>query len=475
MQGLVALARAGGEVVTRDDLINAAWEGRVVSEDAINRVISRVRRVGEITGAFELETVTKVGYRLIAAATEGVTPPGMTPTLIRPAEPPRIPRRLLIGGGALVLGAAVIGEELWRRSRTAPVSTEAERLRLRAIDALRQGSPDTSAQAVAFLKQATALEPRNASVWGTLALAYVMAIRQNRPSEATALETRARAAASRALTLDADQPDAIVAIAFISHRTKEWVAYGRTMSGVLARAPEHPVLVEYYAYFLACTGQTAKAIEDQNKALRLEAFTPRLYAEQSWFLWADDRLDEAEALLARSRELWPRYYWSWFNLFWILAFTGRAPAAIAMKQDIASRPAGIPADDFDLIEQAARTLDTRNAADIAKTRELYLAAARRGDGYATNAFLVFAALGLVDDSYPLLRGVLLKEGNLVGAGHFSEEQGQASYQYMMQTDKLFLPPMASVRADPRFAKLLVDTGLSAYWRETGVVPDFQRP
>jgi DNA-binding response OmpR family regulator len=33
MQVLVALTRAGGEVVSRDDLIEACWEGRIVGED----------------------------------------------------------------------------------------------------------------------------------------------------------------------------------------------------------------------------------------------------------------------------------------------------------------------------------------------------------------------------------------------------------------------------------------------------------
>src|SRR5687768_16755320 len=38
MQMLVALHRADGGVVSKDDLIGLCWEGRVVGEDAINRV-----------------------------------------------------------------------------------------------------------------------------------------------------------------------------------------------------------------------------------------------------------------------------------------------------------------------------------------------------------------------------------------------------------------------------------------------------
>jgi len=89
MSVLVALAQANGEVVTRDDLTRACWEGRVVSDDAINRVISRIRRVSDLTGGkdFTLETITKVGYRLTvlgqAEAADAPKPPARLALLQR--------------------------------------------------------------------------------------------------------------------------------------------------------------------------------------------------------------------------------------------------------------------------------------------------------------------------------------------------------------------------------------------------------
>lgn len=71
MQVLVALAGRRGEVVSRDDLIQSCWGGRVVGEDAINRCISRLRRLGRTHGGFSVETVARVGYRLREDA-EGV-------------------------------------------------------------------------------------------------------------------------------------------------------------------------------------------------------------------------------------------------------------------------------------------------------------------------------------------------------------------------------------------------------------------
>ena len=53
-------------MVSRDDLIAACWDGRIVSEDAINFVVAQLRKLAQRTGAFRLETIARVGYRLVA-------------------------------------------------------------------------------------------------------------------------------------------------------------------------------------------------------------------------------------------------------------------------------------------------------------------------------------------------------------------------------------------------------------------------
>ena len=65
MQVLVALADARGEILSRDDLIAACWEGRSVTDHSVNRVIQRLRALARACGSFEIETVIKVGYRLL--------------------------------------------------------------------------------------------------------------------------------------------------------------------------------------------------------------------------------------------------------------------------------------------------------------------------------------------------------------------------------------------------------------------------
>ncbi len=118
MQVLVALVRAEGGIVSRDDLVRQCWEGRIVGDDSVNRVISRLRRLAEESGggSFRIETITKVGYRLVGSAAVLVES-SATPVAVAEAPPPllaaqptvRTRRRLwAIGGAAAVAAVAAL-------------------------------------------------------------------------------------------------------------------------------------------------------------------------------------------------------------------------------------------------------------------------------------------------------------------------------------------------------------------------------
>ncbi len=64
MQLLVVLAKAGGGAVGRDEIIEICWEGRVISEDALNRCVSRLRKALQPDPRLVVEAVPKIGYRL---------------------------------------------------------------------------------------------------------------------------------------------------------------------------------------------------------------------------------------------------------------------------------------------------------------------------------------------------------------------------------------------------------------------------
>lgn len=112
MQVLVALVQARGAVVSRDDLVRRCWEGRAVGEDAINRCIARLRRIAETDAGphFTIDTIPRVGYRLIAAepaapaAGESEPPPQTAPPAAAAAL--KLPRRPWLRFAAVTAGAA---------------------------------------------------------------------------------------------------------------------------------------------------------------------------------------------------------------------------------------------------------------------------------------------------------------------------------------------------------------------------------
>lgn len=70
---LAVLAARSGDVVTREELVQLCWDGRIVGEDVINRSISLLRQFAEKSGGFEIETIPRTGYRLIEHVSDEAT------------------------------------------------------------------------------------------------------------------------------------------------------------------------------------------------------------------------------------------------------------------------------------------------------------------------------------------------------------------------------------------------------------------
>ena len=85
--------------------------------------------------------------------------------------------------------------------------------------------------------------------------------------------------------------------------------------------------------------------------------------------------------------------------------------------------------------------------------------------------MILSALGEKDAAFEVTEGFLLWRGKVVSTGH---ADGKAMDDYSRRmTQWLFTPPVAPMRADPRFLKLCEEFGLTAYWRARNVRPDYQ--
>ena len=130
MQVLTALARAEGQVVSRDALVASCWGGLTVGDDAINRCIQRLRRLAETEapGAYGIETLPRIGYRLTRAGVAGpyetIAPNGTTR---RPRLGSRIVLGSVVGLVVVAIAAALVWGGLQRARAAAPWSNQDNR------------------------------------------------------------------------------------------------------------------------------------------------------------------------------------------------------------------------------------------------------------------------------------------------------------------------------------------------------------
>lgn len=144
MAVLCVLAEAGGEPVSRDALIEAAWAGRVVSDDAVTRQVAKLRQaLGDDPRCPRyIETIPKTGFRLM--------------TVAEPAEqaaraPVRHGRRWLAAAAALT-GLAVLAAAL---ERGGPAPAGIQLSQITAAPGLEvHPSPSPSGRAVVYSARA---------------------------------------------------------------------------------------------------------------------------------------------------------------------------------------------------------------------------------------------------------------------------------------------------------------------------------
>jgi DNA-binding winged helix-turn-helix (wHTH) protein/tetratricopeptide (TPR) repeat protein len=474
MQVLVALARAGGGVVSRDDLTRSCWEGRIVGEDAINRVISRLRRVGETIGqdSFRVETVTKVGYRLVVSgATIDDAAGGAAAPFASTGKPSR---RSLVGAAAAVGATALAGGLVWRMTRRDDASpSRVTPLLLQAELALQQDSADGNAQAIGLYRRVVELEPGSSDGWGGLALAYANASQQSPPDALASMRDRARAASNRARAIDPDNAYAQIALAVLMPRRGNWLPYERTLRHALREHSDSPRILAALSQCLADVGRFAEAATMLVKSVALGNPSPVTLYERTLALWAANRLEEADRSSDEMFMLYPRHVGVWFIRLYLLMFTGRIDQAIAMAMARAGRPPGIPDYDFDIVLAAAYALRSKARADIDTAMRVNIQAAHNGAGYADNALLFACALGRLDDAFMLADAVFFSRGFDPGNLFFSEQQGAYLAPGDRLTSTLFQPVTAVMRADPRFELLVGEIGLKKYWDESGSTPDYK--
>jgi len=109
MQVLVALYRRNGQPVSRQNLVEWCWAGRVVTEGALNRAVAQLRKVIRDPG-IRIDTVPTIGYRLHAVSQLRV----LLPETSQAPDPKRTNARrlkltLILAGLLVAIAAGTFG------------------------------------------------------------------------------------------------------------------------------------------------------------------------------------------------------------------------------------------------------------------------------------------------------------------------------------------------------------------------------
>jgi DNA-binding winged helix-turn-helix (wHTH) protein/tetratricopeptide (TPR) repeat protein len=466
MQVLVALAQASPDVVSRDDLIAKCWEGRIVSDDAMNGAVAKLRRLSDGGAFFAIETIPRVGYRLMA----GDAP---QPHATTPPRKPDADRRVLLAGAAALGGTALIGGGVWWLANRRPVmpppptvSPEVAALIQRGNETVERGGLENDSEAAGLFQQAIDLAPDNADAWGGLALANAFLAHNGTPDTFQAQQMRALSAIDKALTLDPRNARAWEAKAVANPSRGAWVETEQAVRQGLKFNPADEGLLLFLANHLLVVGREREAARYMKRAVA--AVSGHISPAIAWItiaiydcagLW-----EEADRAAAQGMALFPRNPLTWIHRIYLLMFSGRTAEALQTLRDVDNRPSERPSEtresDIKDLLAVAQALNSGARADIDNAVAIQLVRARKGSSRdAENAYMYLSALGRLDDAFAVAKDCYLGPG--------------ANTQPARFAPNLFMPACRAMRKDPRFAGLTEGLGLAAYWRKVGAKPDYQ--
>lgn len=471
MQVLVALARADGAIVTRDELTRWCWDGRIVGDDAINRALSRIRAIAAGIGeqSFAVETIAKVGYRLIINEAGVTTSLPTSPALPVDAVPKEGINRRQWVVGTVAAGVAALGGVAWWRSGYRPTAEAAELYR-KGVEARSVGLIETYDQATAYFRQAARADPDYAEAWGALARQLASRIGDSGDKALDHSLAEVRSAAERALALDPKQSDAQGALAVIQPYFGNW---RRFENGLLRVTHDHPgqrqAIIELGIFYnnVARWDDSIAKFQELRRGLPL---TPGMTGSLVMAFWSAGRFEEAEAESSAALERWPRFHGMWFTRMLLLTYGGRPEQAAAFAQNSDYHPSGASAESTVALRLAtAKALVSRNAGELAQVRNQLLADVEKEILNVPQAVRFFSALGERDVIFELLDAYFYRRGRFAAAGLKPIHPVSR-----IATDFLFHPTSRLLWDDPRFASLTSDIGLDDYWRVANFVPAHRR-
>jgi DNA-binding winged helix-turn-helix (wHTH) protein len=468
MQVFLMLLDARGQVVTRGDLFDQVWGGVVIGDDSLNRAIAKVRQIeAEVApGLFEIETIPRTGYRMtgkILTSEHRILPDSEERSQFG------ISRRAIVGSATAIglVAAGGLGLRSARRFRDERRFSELMELGKQA-----ELYGDNSNKSSEYFQQAAEMRPDNPKAQGLFALTQAM-LAEGGGREAAAAVQRADRAAHTALALDPNEPNARLALVTLQRSTLDLATNEDRLREILAMAPDNIATMDSLWGLLQSAGRSRDALALVERANVLEPFAAGNHFPKAQLLWILGRNAEADRVIDRAMQYWPEHQIVRFARFTIYAYTGRPRAALAMLDDPKTRPQLYSPEEISLWRVSLAALDQRTPASIAAARSANLDAARQNPKRSNIAILVLSALGQVDAAFEIANALLLFRRPAELRQQAPVRQPPVKSTGWRSAPWMFTPPVAPMRADPRFIALCDGIGLTEYCAKRGIKPDYQ--
>jgi DNA-binding winged helix-turn-helix (wHTH) protein/Tfp pilus assembly protein PilF len=327
---LVALVRRAGTLVTKRELLDLVWRDVSVEEGVLPVYVSALRKsLGEsVEGAAYIETVPRAGYRFRAGVSR------------REAAAEALSMKWPIG----VLPARAEVSELIGRGRAC----------------LMAASRSEIPRAVAAFRSAIGLDPDYAAAHAGLAAAHC-AEAELRLAAPEVAYTSARAAALRALAMEAANADAQVALGTVLFLSDwNWNGARRSLERALELNADHTEGWLLYGRLLEALGYLAEGLAAKQRVLERDPSSATVHLQIALSYWNQRRYDDMIAWATRSLELDPHHLLAREYLAGAYLKKGDFDRHIAESLTHASAAGCAPS----VLDDLRRIFDTRGRAGI---------------------------------------------------------------------------------------------------------------
>jgi len=283
---LLLLVRNRGQLVEKEEMLDAVWPEQFVEQHNLTVSMSALRKaLGESPEHEFIETVPKHGYRFIANVRE--VPNGHTH------------------------------------------STEAYHLYLKGRYNWNKRTPFWIERAVQYFEQAIQLDPHYALAYAGLADSYnLMAGNSGLPPSETF--PKARAAALKALEIDDTLAEAHTSLALVRYLFDwQWSAAERGFQRAIELNPNYATAHHWYGEYLVLCRRFDEGFKELAQAQELEPLSFPINADVGQYYFFTRRYEQAVEQLTRTLELEPNFVRALALLGWTFEQLGRFDEAIA--------------------------------------------------------------------------------------------------------------------------------------------------